>query len=156
MSNYLQPQGLQHARLLCLPLSPGVCSNPCPLSCWCYLIISSSATPFSFCLHSFPVSGSFAMSLLFASGGQSTGALASVFPMNIQGWFLLGLTGLISLLSKGLSRVFSHITVQKHQFFDAQRSLWSNSHIHTWLLERSQLWLDRLWFTLDHNLGALY
>ena len=92
--------------------------------------------PFSFCPQSFPVSGSFQMDEFFASSGQSIGASASasVLPMTIQGWFPLGLTGLISLLSKGLSRVFSSTTVWKHQFFSAQLSLWSNSHIHTWLL----------------------
>ena len=101
----LWPHGLQHARVPCLPLFPGVCSNSCPLSWWCYLIISSSATPFSFCLQSFPASGSFPVSWLFASGGKSIGALvsASVLPVNIQGIFPLGLTlGLISLQSKGL------------------------------------------------------
>ena len=97
-----------------------------------------SVIPFSSWLHSFPASGSFLMSWVFTSGGQIIGAstLASVFPMNIQDWFPLGLTGLIFLLSKGLSRVFSNTTVQKHQFFSAQLSLWSNSHIHTWLLEK--------------------
>ena len=100
--------------------------------------ISSSIIPFSSCLQSFPASGSFPMSQLFISGCQSTGvsALASVLPMNIQDWFPLGWTGWISLQSKGLSRVFSSITVQKHQFFGTQLSLWSNSHIHTWPLEK--------------------
>ena len=99
--------------------------------------------PFSSCLQSFPTSGSFPMSRLFTFGGQSIGAStsASVLLMNIQGWLPLGLAGLISLLSKELSRVFSNTTVQKHQFFGAQPSLWSNSHIHTWLLEKPQLWL---------------
>ena len=92
--------------------------------------------PFRSCLQSFPASGSFPMSQFFASGGQSTGASVSVLPKNIQDWFPLGLTGLISLQSKGLSRVFSNTTVQKHQFFNNQLSLWSNSHIHTWLLEK--------------------
>ena len=101
-------------------------------------ISSSSVAPFSYCLQYFPVSGSFPMSHFFVSGGQSIGASASapVFPMNIQDWFPLGWTGWISLQSKGLSRVFSNTTVQKHQFFSAQLSLWSNSHIHTWLLEK--------------------
>ena len=103
VSNFLQPHRLQHTRLLC-PLSPGVCSNSYPLSWWCYLTISSSVACFSFCLQSFQVSGSFPMSRLFASGGQSLGALATVFPMNSQGWFPLGFTILISLLSKGLSK----------------------------------------------------
>ena len=97
MSDSLPPYRLQHARLLCPPLSPGVCSNSCPLSQWCYLAISSSAAPFSFSFHYFPALGSFPMSWLFTSGGQSTGASAweSVLPMNIQGWFLLGLSALI-------------------------------------------------------------
>ena len=99
------------------------------------LSISSSATPFSFCLQSFPGSGSFPVSYLFPSGGQSIGASASVLPVKIQGWFPLGLTSLI-LVSKGLLRVFSSITIQKHQFFGTQLSLLSNSHIHTWLLEK--------------------
>ena len=102
----LWPQGLQHARLTCPPLPLGVCSNSCPLSWWCYLTISSSVVPFSSCLQSFPASGCFPMSQHFPSGGPSIGAsaLASVLPMNIEGWFLLGLTSLISLQSKGLSR----------------------------------------------------
>ena len=118
-------------RLLCLPLSPRACSTSYPLSGWCYLTISSSATPFSFCLQSFPVSGSFLMNWLFTSGGWSIGASASasVLPMNIQDWFPLGFTGWISLQSKGLSRVFSNTTIRKHQFFGAQASLWFNSHI---------------------------
>ena len=113
-----------------------VCSNSCPLSPWCHPTISSSVAPFSSCLQSFPESGSFSMSWLFASSGQSIGALASVLLMNIKDWFPLGLTGLISLQSKGLPRVFSSTTVRKHQFFSIQPSLWSNSHIHTWLLEK--------------------
>ena len=115
-----------------------VYSNSCPLSCWCHPTISSSIVPFSSCLQSFPASGCFPMSWLFTTGGQSIGASASasVLPMNIQDWFPLGLTGWISLQSKGLSRVFSNTTAQKHQFFGAQLSLWSNSHIHTWLLEK--------------------
>ena len=113
--------------------------SPCPLSRWCHPTISSSVTPFSSCPQPFPASGSFQMSQLFASGGQSIGVSAStsVFPMNIQDWFPLGLTGWISLQSKGLSRVFSNTTVQKHQFFSAQLSLWSNSHIRTWPLEKT-------------------
>ena len=104
---------LQHTRLPCPSLSPGVCSDSCPLSQWCHPTISSSAA--FFCLQSFPASGSFPMSQLFASGSQSIRASASTsfLPMNIQGWYLLGLTGLISLMSKGLSRVFSNTTVQK-------------------------------------------
>ena len=125
MSDSLWPHGLQHARLHCTSLSPRVCSNSCPLSQWCHPTISSSVLPFSSCLQSFPASGSFLMSWLFASGGQSIGAsaTATVLPMNIQGWFPLGWTGLISLQSKRLSRVFSNTTVQKHQFFSTQLSL---------------------------------
>ena len=109
MSNSLPPHGLQHTRLPCASLSPRVCSNSHPLNQWCYLTILSFATLFSFCLQSFPASGSFPMSRLFASGDQSTGASASasVLPMNIQDWFPLGWAGFISLQSKGLSRVFS-------------------------------------------------
>ena len=112
VSNSLQPQVLQHTRFPCPPPSPRVCSSSCALSRWCYLTISSSATLF-FCLQSFPASGSFPVSWFFTSGGQSIGAspLASVLPMNIQDWFPLGLTGLISLQSKGLLRVFSSTTV---------------------------------------------
>ena len=130
--------GLQRARLPCPSPTPGVYSNSRPPSQWCHPTISSSVAPFSSCPQSFPVSGSFIMSQLFASGGQSIGvsASASVLPMNIQDWFPLGLTGLISLQSKGLSRVFSSTTAQKHQFSSTQLSLWSNSHIHTWLLEK--------------------
>ena len=109
MSDSLRPLGLQHARLPCASLSPRVCSNSCPLSQWCHLTISSSVTPFSSCLYPFPASASFPMSHLFASGGQSIGssASASILPMNIQDWFPLRLTGLISLLSKELSSVTS-------------------------------------------------
>ena len=103
--DFLRPRGLHHARLSCPSLSPRVFSNSCPLSQWCCLTISPSATLFSFCLQFFPASGSFSMSQFFTWGGQSIGASASVLPMNIQGWLPLGLTGLISLLSKGLSRL---------------------------------------------------
>ena len=118
--------------------TPGACSNSCPLSRWCHPTISSSVIPFSSCLQSCPASGSFPMSRFFVLGGQSIGvsATASVLPMNIQDWFPWGLTGLMSLQSKGLSRVFSNTTVQKHQFFGAQLSSQSNSHIHTWPLEK--------------------
>ena len=135
MSNSLRPHGLQHTRLPCPSLSPGAYSNSCPLSRWYHPTISSSVTHFSSCLQSFPASRSFLTSQFFESGGQSIGAsaLASVLPMNIQDWFPLGLTGLISWQSKGLSRDFSNTTVQKHQFFEAQPSLWSNSHVGTWL-----------------------
>ena len=124
-------------RLPCPSPSPRACSNSCPLSRWCHPTISSSVVPFS-CLQSFPASGSFPVSQLFTSGGQNIGvsASASVLPMNIQDWSPLGWTGRISLQSKGLSRVFSNTTVQKHQFFDAQLSSQSNSHIHTWPLEK--------------------
>ena len=131
----LWPHGLQHARLPCPSLSPWVCSDSCPLSQWCHPTISSSVVPFS-CRQSFPASGSFPVSRLVTSGVQSIVASTStsVLPMNIQDWFPLGLTGWISLL--GLSRVFSSTRVPKYQFFGAQLSLWSNSHICTWLLER--------------------
>ena len=119
-------------------------THSCPLSLWCRSTISSSVIPFSPCLQSFPASGSFQMSQIFATGGQIFGvsALAPVLPMNTQDWFPLGWTGWISLQSKGLSRVFSNTTVQKHQFFGAQLSSQSNSHIHTWPLEKPQPWLD--------------
>ena len=131
MSNCLQPHGLQHARLPCPLLSPRACSNSCPSSRWCHPTISSSVTPFSSCPQSFPASGSFPVSRLFASGGQNIGASVSawVLPMGIQGWFSLGWTGLISLQSRGLSRVFSSTTARKHQFFNARPSLRSNSLI---------------------------
>ena len=134
VSDSLQPHWLQHARLPCPSPTHRACSNSCPSSRWCHPAISSSVVPFTSCLQSFPESGSFSISQLFASGGQSIGvsASASVLPMNIQDWFSLGWTGWISLQSKGLSRVFSNTTVQKHQFFGAQLSLKSNSHIHTW------------------------
>ena len=133
-----RPHGLQHARLPCPSPSPRVCSNSCSSSRWHHPTISSVVVSFSSCLHSFPASGSFPMSQFFESVGQSIGASASasVLPMNIQDWFPLGLTGLIFLWSKGLSRVFSNTTVQKHQYFSTQPSLWSNSHSHTWLLEK--------------------
>ena len=128
---WLWTHGLQYNRLPCPSLPPRVCSNSCLLSRQCYLTISSSATFFSFCLQSFPASGAFSMSGLFTSGGQSaeTSASASVLPMNIQGLSPLGGTGLISVLSKGLSRVFSNSTIWKHQFFGTQPSLWCDSHI---------------------------
>ena len=125
ISNSLWPHGLQHARPLCPSPSPKVCPSSCPLHQWWHPTISSSAIPFSSCLQSFPASESFPMSQLFTSGGQSIGisASASVFTMNIQDWFPLGLTGWISLQSKGPSRVFSNPTVQKHQFLRTQLSL---------------------------------
>ena len=133
MFDILQPHELQHARLSCPLPSPGACSNSCPSSWWCHPTISSSVIPFSSCPQSFPASGSFPMTWLLASCCQSIGASASVLPMNIQSWFLLGLTGLISLqLKGGLSRVFSNTTIWKHQFFGVQSSLWSNSHMTIW------------------------
>ena len=138
MSDSLQPRELQHTRLPCPSLSPWVCSNWRPLSQRCHPTISSSVASFSSCSQSFSASGSFPVSQLFTSGGRSTGASASapVLPMTTQGWFPLGLIGLISLQSKGLSRVFSNTTVQRHQFFGAQPYFWSSSHINTWLLEK--------------------
>ena len=132
MSNSLRFHELQQNRPPCPSPTPGVYSNSCPLSPWCHPAISSSVIPFSSWLQSFLASESFLMSWLFASGGQSirASASASVLPMNIQDWFPLGLTGLIFLQSKRLSRVFSNITVQKHQFFVIQPSLWSNSHLY--------------------------
>ena len=141
---------MKHSRLPCPSLSPWVCSNSCPLSQRWHPTISFSVTPFSSCPQSFPAPGAHAMSQLLISGGQSIGASASVHPMNIQGWFPLRLTGLISLQPKGLSRVFSS-TIRKHQFFSAHPCLWSTSLIHTWLLEKPQLcypfiywWTSRL------------
>ena len=144
MSDSLQSHGLQYTRLPCPTPTPGDCSNSYPSSQWCCPTSSSSVVPFSSCLKSFPASGSFPRSHFFASGGQNTGASASasVLSMNIQDWFSLGWTGWISLLSKGLSRVFSNTTIQKYQFFGAQRSFWSNTYIHTWL-GKQYLWQDR-------------
>ena len=138
MSDSLQPHETQHARPPCPSPIPGVHPNPCPLSWCCQPTISSSVVPFSSCPKSFPVSGSFQMGQLFTSGGQSMGVSASttVLPMNTQDRSPLGWSGWTSLQSKGLSRVFSNTTVQKHQFFSAQPSSQSNSHIHTWPLEK--------------------
>ena len=138
VSNFLWPHGLQHARPPCPSPTCGVYSNSRPLSQWCHPTISSSVIPFSSHLQSFPTSGSFPVSQFFTLGGRSIGVPAptSVLPMNIQDCSPLGCTDLISLQSKGLSRVFSNTTVQKHQFFGAQLSSESNSHIHTWLLEK--------------------
>ena len=122
MSDSLQLHGLQHARPPSLSATPGVYSNSCPSSLWCHPTISSSVVPFSSCLQSFPASEVFPVSQFFTSGGQSTGISASVPPMNIQDWSL-GWTGWISLQSRGLSRVLSNTTIQKHQFFGAQLSL---------------------------------
>ena len=138
MSYSLKHHGLQHTRLPCPPLTPRAYSNSCPSSWWCHPTISSSVIPFSFCLQSFPTSGSFPVSQFFTLDGQSIGVSTStsVLSMNIQDWFPLGWTDWISLQSKGLSRVFANTTVKKHQFFGTQCSLWSNSHINTWLLEK--------------------
>ena len=135
LSGSLRHHGLQHTRPPCPSPSPRVYSNSCPLSWWCHPTISSSVVSISSCLQSFPVSGSFLKKRLFKSDSQSVeaSASASALPRNIQDWFPLGWTSWISLQSKGLSRVF---TVQKHQFFGSQPSLWYNSHIHTWLLEK--------------------
>ena len=136
MSNSLWPRELQHTRLPCPSPTPGVCSNSCPLIQWCHPTISSSVATFSSRLQSFPASGSFQMSQFFASGGQSIGASASILPMNklwIKDWFPLGLTGLISLLSKGLSKVFSSTTIWKHQFFATEVAKW-----------KSLLWFPRV------------
>ena len=138
MFDSLQPHEPQYARPPCPSPAPSDYSNSCPLSHWCHPTISSSVVPFSFCPQSFPASGSFQMSQLFASGGQSIGVSAStsVLPMNTQDWSPSEWTGWISLQSKGLTRVFSNTTVQKHQFFSTQLSSQSNSHIHTWPLEK--------------------
>ena len=132
VSDSLWPHGLQHTRPPCPSPTPGACSDSYPLSRWCHPTISSSAVPFSSCLQSCPPSGSFPISQFFASGGQSIRA-----SLDIQVWSPLGWAGWISLKSKGLSRVFSYTTGQKHQFFGIQPSLWSNSHIHTWLLGKT-------------------
>ena len=138
VSNSLRPHESQHARPPCLSPTPGVHSNSCSLSLWCHPAISSSVVPFSSCPQSFPTSLSFQMSQLFTSGGQNIGvsALSSFLPKNTQDWSPLEWTGWIFLQSRGLSRVFSNTTVQKHQFFGAQPSSQSNSHIHTWPQEK--------------------
>ena len=138
MSDSLWPHESQHASLPCLSPAPGVCPISCPLSRWCLPTILSSVIHFSSCCQSFPASWSFQMSHLFASGGQSLGVSAStsVLPMNTQIWSPLDWTGYISLQYKGLSRVFSNTTVQKHQFFGAQLSSQFKSHIHTWPQEK--------------------
>ena len=159
VSNPLGPpsHALQHARLTCPSPTPRACSNSFPSSQWCHPTISSSVIPFS-CLQSFPASGSFPMSWLFASGDQNIGASASVLPMSIQDWFPLGLTGLFSLQSNGLSGVISNITIQKHQFFGAQPSLWSRKEknifvfwtritkaLRIYQLMWKQIWVFRIW-----------
>ena len=139
VSDSLRPHEPQHSRHPCPSPIPRVYLNSCPLSRWCHPAISSSVIPFSSCPQSFPASGSFQMSQPFTSGGQSMGVSAStsVLPMNTQGWSPLEWTGWISLQSKGLSRVFSNTTVQKHQFFGTQPSSQSNAHIHTWPQEKA-------------------
>ena len=138
MSNSLWPHEPQLARPPCQSPAPGVHSNLCPSSQWCHPAIWFSVVPFSSCPQSLPASESFPMSQLFAWGDQSIGvsALASVLPMNTQDWSPLERTGWISLQSKGISRVFSKTTIQEHQFFSAQLSSQSNSHNHTWPLEK--------------------
>ena len=138
VSDSLWPHELQHARPSCPSPTPRVHSNSSPSSRWCHPAVSSFVVPFSSCPQSLPASESFPMSQLFTWGGQSAGvsASASVLPVNIQDWFPSGLTGVIFLQSKGLSRVFSNTTVQKHQFFSTQPSSQSNSHIHTWPQEK--------------------
>ena len=144
ISDSLRPHGLQHTRPPCPSPTPRVYSNSCALSQWCHPTISSSVVRFSSCLQSFPATGSSPMCQFFASGGWSIGVSAStsVLPMNIQDWFPLGLTSWVFFQSKGLSRVFSNTTVQKHQFFCAQLYSQSNSHIHTWPLEKPNHSLD--------------
>ena len=141
MSHSWRPHGLWHIRLLRPPLSLRVCSNSCLLNRSCHPTISSSLAPLSFCLQSFKAWVSFPVNQLFPSSGQSIGASAKLLPVNIHSWFPLGLTSLISLQFKGLSKVYSSITVWKHLFFGLQPSLWSNLHIHTWLLEKPLFWL---------------
>ena len=138
VSDSLRPYEPQHARPPCPSPTPRVHANPCPSSRWCHPTISSSVIPFSSCPQSFTASVSFQMRQLFVWGGQSIGVSAStsVLPMNTQDWSPLGWTGWIFLIKEGLSRVFSNTTVQKHQFFGAQPSSQSNSHIHTWPLEK--------------------
>ena len=138
VSDSLWPHESQHTRPPCPSPTPGVYPNPCPLSRWCHSAISSSVILFASCPQSLPASGSFPMSQLFAWGGQSIGvsASASVLPMNTQDWFPLGWTAWIFLQSKGLSRIFSNTTIQKHEFIGAHLSSPPNSHIHTWPLEK--------------------
>ena len=144
VSDSLRPHESQHIRPPCPSPTPGVYSNSYPSSRWCHPAISSSLVLFSSCPQSLPASGSFPMSQLFIWGDQSTwvSASASVLPVNTQDWSPLGWTGWISLQSKGLSRVFSNTTVQNHQFFCGQLSSQSNSHIHTWPLDKPWPWLD--------------
>ena len=140
MSDSLWAHGLQHTRLPCPSLSPGVCSNSCSLTQWCHTAISSSAAPFPFAF-SLPGHQGSSTKLILQIRWPKYWASASVLPMNIKHRFPVGLTCLISLWSKEFSRVSSSTTVQKHQFFSTQPSLWSNSYIHTWLLEKPYFWL---------------
>ena len=136
MSHSLQPHGMQCARLPCSPLYPGVCSNSCPLSQWCHSTISSLVVPVSSHLQSVPASGSFPMIWFFASGGTKYWSFSISPSMNIQGWFPLGLTGLISFLSKGLSRAFSSTTIQRHPFFGTQAFFMGQLSQPYWQIER--------------------
>ena len=147
-SDCLPPHGLQHTRPPCSSPSPEVCPSSCLLHQWYCPAISSSDVLFSFCPGSFPASGNFTMTCIFSSDDQNTGASASmsVLPMNIQSWYHLRLTGLISLLSKGLSGVFSSTTVQRHQFLGSLPSLWSSTHVHMWPWEDHRLvYMDLCW-----------
>ena len=151
MFDSLWPHGLQHTRLPCPSLSPGVCSDSYPLSQWCYLAISSSAAPLFF-LQSFPSQGLFQGISSFASGGQSIEISASVLPMSIQGWFPLGLTGLISFKSKGFSRVFSNTTIWKSQFFNAQPEKWhAKTDLHFYDITSPQETIICLVFSVLNN-----
>ena len=154
MSDTVQLSGLQQARLLRPSLLSGICKNSCPLNWWCYPTTSSSVAPFSYCLQSFLASGSFPLSWLFASGGQSVGisASASILLGNIQGWFHLGLTACISLQSTGLSRVFSNTTVQKHQFFRVSLQRDKETFLHYWW--ECKL-MQSLWRTVSRFLKKL-
>ena len=156
MSDSLRPSGLQHTRLLCPPPSPRVCSKSHPLSQWCFLTTSTSATCFSSCPQSLPASGSFPINWLLESGGQSivASAIASVLLINIQSWFPLGLTDLIFLMFKGLSRVFSSTTVRRHQFFWHSAFFMVQFYIHTWLLKKHSFdYMDICWQMLFHMLS---
>ena len=161
MSNSLWPHGLQHARPPCPSPTPGAYSNSCPSSWWYHPTISSSVVPFSF-LQSFPALESFPMSQFFALSGQSIEYwtlgywILAIEYNEYSGLIPLGLTGWICLLSKGLSKVFSNTTVQKHQFFDTQLSLYSKSHIHTRLLEKPKFWLDGPWLAKKKKVSAFY
>ena len=157
VSDSLQPHQLQHDRPPCPSPTPRVYQNSCPLSQWCHSTISSSVVPCSSCLQSFPAWGAFQMSQLFISSGPNTGASAStsVLPMNTQDWFPLVWTGWISLKFKGLSRVFSSTTVWKHQFFDAQLSLWSNSHIYLYMTTRKTIALT-IWTFVSKMIPLLF